>query len=650
MGTRRILGIVVFAVLCSVSAWSQPELGECDQTVDEMAASQLPKALKNWRAKNYREAERYLKKAVDMDPNYADALYLLGDLYVKKGMIDKAEGLWLKLLEVCPEYMAEVKYYVGVILLENGEREQAIALFESFLKDPSRDRGYDKECRAALREARLKNDLLTNQVEFNPVPLRPLCTQEDEYLATISPDQQTIYFTRKAKEVNLKDGPAVRIKMVERFTKSTRNDNGSFGVGELMPSPFNESFNEGGPSITGDNCELYFTVCTDIKGYTNCDVYYCDRDAYGYWTTPRSVGDHINLRDAWESQPTVSANGDELYFVSNRKGGIGGLDIYKCTRLPNGRWSKPKNLGRDVNTRENEKTPFIHPDGQSLYIASNGIEGLGEYDLWMYQKETDSTWMPPENAGYPMNDNKNNIGLMVSLNGQNGYMASKKFKPLNGYDLFTFPLPERIKPQPVVLVTGRLLKDDLNPAEGVKLVLKNLSSGGMDTLGVNQATGNYARALAANDNEEFLLYLSHPNYAFSSVYITKMQADEYGVVESKIRALELGMDKSFAINDVVFGPGQAYLNAASVRALNAFATYLIKNPDMKIEIESHSSPSEGGDAKSISKERAKSVYNHLQSVGVPSSQITFKGYGASRPLVLKEGEEGSQQRISYRLR
>src|SRR5690606_23743101 len=133
-----------------------------------------------WKAKNYREAERYLKKAVSLDPEYADALYLLGDLYIKQRQIDKAESLWTKLLEVCPNYKAEVKYFVGVILMENGKRPEAIAMFESFLADPERDRGYDKEVKDALKEAKLLDELLGNPVAFNPKVVQRLSTMEDE--------------------------------------------------------------------------------------------------------------------------------------------------------------------------------------------------------------------------------------------------------------------------------------------------------------------------------------------------------------------------------------------------------------------------------------------------------------------------------------
>ena len=259
--------------------------------------------------------------------------WLLGDLYVKMLRIPQAEALWVKLLEVCPDYNSEVKYYLGSIFLENGKYDRAIELFEDFLDDWDRDYGYDIEVKDALDEAREKKLLFGNPVEFKPVSVRDISTQEDEYLATISPDQETMFFTRRSKKVNRRDGPAAKIRMVEEFSRAVRQEDGDFEKGAPMPDPFNLNYNEGGPSVTGDNTELYFTVCVDLNGYKNCDVYYSEQDGYGYWSTPRSVGDHINLRDKWESQPSVSANGDALYFASDRQGGQGGIDIYKCIRL-----------------------------------------------------------------------------------------------------------------------------------------------------------------------------------------------------------------------------------------------------------------------------------------------------------------------------
>ncbi|MDZ7846679.1 MAG: tetratricopeptide repeat protein [Owenweeksia sp.] len=466
-----VTGILVLACYFSVDA--QPELGSCDQQVEQLAKDQIPKALKYWRGKNYREAERYLRKAVMIDEEYADALYLLGDLYVKMMRLPRAEALWLRLLKVCPDYKPEVKYFLGSILLENEEYDRAIALFKDFLDDRDRDFGFDREVKKALGEAQLKKDMYANPIEFNPTSVRKVSTQADEYLVSISPDQQTLFFTRRSKRVNRMDGPAAKVRMVEEFSKAERTEGVKFTEGAPMPSPFNQSYNEGGPSITADNTELYFTVCQDIKGYKNCDIYYSEMDAYGYWTTPRSVGDHINRRDSWESQASVSANGDALYFASNRKDGFGGLDIYKCTRSDSGTWSNPINLGSQINTSDNEKSPFIHSDSRTLYFTSDGHSGLGGFDIYFAKAKGDTIWHQPQNIGYPINTDKDDLGLIVSLDGQTAYFASNKLNAGSGWDVFRFDLPELAQPEQVTLIKGQLNDQKDGPVADVALELKN---------------------------------------------------------------------------------------------------------------------------------------------------------------------------------
>ncbi|MGB0175752.1 MAG: tetratricopeptide repeat protein, partial [Owenweeksia sp.] len=213
-------------LLCLLSiglgVMAQPELGHCDQEVEELAQTQIPRALKNWKTGNYREAERYLKKAVSLDPDYADALYLLGDLMVKTLKLAEAEALWAKLLEVCPNYKPVVAYYLGSIYLENGKYPESVKLFTDFLANPERDRGYDREVEAALEEARLKQKLLGSPIDFEPKAVKRISSPEDEYLATISPDQQTMFFTRRSKKVNRRDGPAAKVRLVEEFSAAQR--------------------------------------------------------------------------------------------------------------------------------------------------------------------------------------------------------------------------------------------------------------------------------------------------------------------------------------------------------------------------------------------------------------------------------------------
>lgn len=636
-----------FAYVLSVSSllcFAQPELGECDQEVEEIAKGQMPKALKHWRAKNYREAERYLGKAVDMDPEYADALYLLGDLYVKKMQLEKATLLWTKLLEVCPDYKPEVKYFLGSILLENGERKEAIALFESFLADPAHDRMLDTEVEKALKEAKLKDQLLGNPIEFNPIAVKKLSGQADEYLATISPDQETMYFTRRVKKVNRRDGPAAKVRLVEEFSEASRNENNEFEIGEPLPSPFNESYNEGGPSVTADNTELYFTVCQDLKGYKNCDIFYSERDAYGYWTTPKSLGDHINRRDSWESQASVSANGDALYFTSNRTGGIGGLDIYRCLREEDGSWQAPKNLGKTINTQKNEKTPFIHSDSKTLYLSSDGLPGLGGFDIFFSKATGDSSWAVPSNIGYPINTSDDDLGLFVSLDGKTGYFASNKYKQASGWDIYQFELPESAKPNKVTLITGNLANENNEPVEEASLEIKNLKTKEVTKVKVDRETGNYARVVETRPQEDLIVTVKKKDAAFTSKYLSSNDINENGVAKASLTVEKLEVGKEYKLNDINFATNSFQLDDVSRSVIDEFIEYLKDNPQLKADIQGHTdNVGDNSGNMQLSKNRARTVYDYVMKNGIPASRIAHHGYGETKPRAANDTDQGRAQ-------
>lgn len=642
---KNVIFLIAF-LLFGVKSIAQPELGdgECEHVASEEAQKQLPKALKNWKIKNYREAERYLKKAVNLDNEYADALYLLGDLYVKKSQLKKATAVWAKLVDVCPNYKPEVAFYLGVILLEFEKRKEAIELFNAFLANPERDRGFDKETKKALEEAIALEEIMSNPVTFEPKAMMGLSTIQDEYLACISPDQQTIFFTRKSKKVNKRDGPGAQTRIVEEFSISKIQENGNFEEGIAMDSPFNTSYNEGGPSITADNTELYFTVCVDVKGYKNCDIFYSQLDDMGYWSTPVSIGDHINRRDSWESQPAVSANGDMLFFSSNRKDGIGGLDIYMCKRGYEGDWSSPENLGPMINTKNHEKTPFIHSDSETLYFTSDGHFGLGNFDIFYVKSLNDSVWGKPKNIGYPINSNQDDLGLFVSLDGQKGYFASNKLRKGNGWDIYEFDLPESAQPAKVALIQGNLNGENGESVSDASLEIKNLSTKNISRIRVDKETGNYARAVKVEKGQDLILTVKKKGMAFNSKYIDTESSLKDPLIKAPLKVMKLEIGKEYKLNDINFGSNSYNLSVAAQSVIDEFIIYLKENPELRADIQGHTdnvgSPS---DNKNLSSNRAKTVYDYAIKQGVSPSRLKYHGYGETRPISDNSTTEGRAQ-------
>jgi outer membrane protein OmpA-like peptidoglycan-associated protein len=426
---------------------------------------------------------------------------------------------------------------------------------------------------------------------------------------------------------------------VEEFSKAERTTSGDFTVGAPMPSPFNMNYNEGGPSITADNTELYFTVCQDLNGYKNCDIYYSEVDAYGYWSTPRSVGDHINLRDAWESQASVSANGDRLYFVSNREGGFGGLDLYYCDRQEDGSWSDPQNIGNTINTGENEKSPFIHSDSRTLYFTSDGHQGLGGFDIFYARMLNDTAWEEPKNIGYPINTENDDLGLVVSLDGRTAFFASNEITSGSGWDIFSFDMPEFARPEEVILVSGSLKENPEDELKTVSLQIKNVKTREITQVKVDQETGNYARVVQSRPDEDLIVAVNKKGLAFSSNYIRPASSGQ--VVKTRVEAVELEVGREYKLNDIKFGTNSYTLDEVARNVIEEFILYLKDNPGLKADIQGHTdNVGDDQDNLVLSRNRAKTVYDYVVSKGISPSRLSHHGYGENRPLADNSTEEG----------
>ena len=190
----------------------------------------------------------------------------------------------------------------------------------------------------------------------------------------------------------------------------------------------------------------------------------------------RNIGPSINSK-YWESQPTISPDGRELYFVSNRPGGYGDMDIWKSVLTEQGTFSEPVNLGSTINTRYDEMSPFIHTDNQSLYFASKGHPGMGDFDLFVSRRDFPSAdWQRPKNLGYPINTNGIENSLIVASDGKTAYFASDK----SGYgqeDIFWFHLPEENQAKQVAYLNTKVVDAESKTPLKASVEIIDLASG-----------------------------------------------------------------------------------------------------------------------------------------------------------------------------
>ena len=653
---RKLLLLLLTFLSVSLSA----QLGEVvlgNYCGDDHASPsrQIQKGLQALNKGDYPNAGVYIGAALRQNEADQHALYLRGEWAMRTGKFPIAEGSWKRLTKRCPGYKPDLLFFVATLAIEAGRPEEAERYLEQWFLRSDRELGYEKEAENMLAELNLKETFLANPVPFNPQPARNLNTRWDEYLAALTPDGSSIYFTRRSKKKNKYDGPGAQLRSVEEFSSavSTGEHQGmpAFEEGTALEAPFNTQYNEGGPSITADNRFMVFTICerNPKTGAQNCDLYYTTYE-YGVWNGIRPMPEGINRPESWESQPTISPNGDILYFTSDRKGGYGGLDLYRSTKDANGNWGVPENLGAAVNTKKNEKSPFIHPDSESLYFASDGHPGMGGYDLFKIQiAQGSAQWGKPMNLGYPINTGSDEIGMMVTLDGQKAYFASNKINQSNGWDIYFFDLYEAVQPEEVVLVRGQLKIDQFASDEDPKVLLKNSVTGESQQLQLSHDDNSFTAVVKKEEAQQVLVQVEAKKAAFSAAPLRlSPNFEDEGLHKNEVyidlehKDLESG--EAYPIPHILFETASDRLDAQSELLIASFAEYLLVAPSLRVQIQGHTDNVGDADANlDLSQRRAKRVAQTIIDLGVSSSRITYRGYGEKRPVASNDSEAGRAQ-------
>ncbi|MGA2824373.1 MAG: OmpA family protein [Bacteroidales bacterium] len=623
----------------------------CPQTADSCARSYYKKIEKSYhegidffKKSNYTEAVRIMKNIVNKEPDFTDAYYVLGLSYFKRtnSNFRDAEKNFLKVIELCPSYNVYAYYYLAEICYGSEKYDSAMRYCEAFLKDVDKIKSDKDYSRAVdlLKYSKFYLQMTHNPVPFDPKVVEGISTPENEYLPIITADNQMAFFTRETKLEGEKNTLIQSEKYKEKFMFSQLQPDGKFTKGEEMPDPFNLNDNEGGATLTVDNKTLYYTVCKYTLNHTyyNCDIYYSEL-VDGEWTPIKSVSDKINLPTTWESQPSISADGKTLYFISDRSGGFGGYDIYRSVKNDNGEWGTPINLGPTINSTGNEKSPFIHPDGKTLYFSSDGWLGLGGYDIFYSRLKDDGTWSTPVNIGYPINSPDDEVGFFVSTDGQKGYFASNKLKGVGGWDLYSFDLYDKAKPGKVLFVSGTVRAETETEMVQTRIELKNMETKKISEIPLDSITGKYVAV--APFNNDYIMTVKKEGYVYETRYIARDDSIYRMPAHLDLEIQQIELNKSYRINDIYFAFNSFDLTGESKAVLDLLIEFLEENPSIYIEIQGHTD-NIGNDADNLklSANRAKSVYNYLIVNNIAPKRLTYKGYGKTVPVASNDTEEG----------
>lgn len=662
--TQRIIIFLLLLVNPTLSVWAQDET-PCQEIDNKKARKLYEQGVDRKNKKEERLA--FLKQALDLEPEYVDANFAYAEERIKTMIYDNSsfkptEPYFKKVIEICPKFHSDPYYYLGFIYYEEEKWDSCakyIKLYIDFKTDD--DKKYNKNYEALLSQAKkmykyakVYNDLFGHPVPFDPNPVQGICTERDEYLPIISQDDGLMLFTRKELYAD-KSGivGVVSEKTQELFSFSKRDPStGSFDKGKRMPSPFNKNGGEGGATISLDNRHLFFTVCKSEAGaQANCDIYYSDL-INGEWTEAQKV-EGINDPMYWDSQPSLASDGKTLYFCSDRKGGRGGVDIYKTVKNnATGIWSAPENLGPPINTSGNEMSPFVHSDFQTLYFSSDGLPGVGGADIFVVRKGDDGKWLEPKNIGVPINTDGDDLGFFVSTDGHLGYFASNKpgrakGKSIGGYDIYSFELYKEVRPDEVTFIKGKVEDKGGSSDKKFNVEIKNSTNKKVTDAVVDTSTGEYLAIVNTKVKSDLIVTAKKENYAFSSQLISKdsLPKPEEGLKPLKtepIQTTEVKVGEKYILNNIYYKTNSADLDPRSMIVIDEFVEFLKANPNIKIEVHGHTD-SKGNEQSNLalSTDRAFTVRDLLTSKGISDKRlIAFKGFGASQPIADNLTEDG----------
>lgn len=616
----------------------------CKTELNKKTEKTYQDGITSFRRGSYALASVAMKNVLSAEPTCVDAAYVLGLINFKKteSNFKEAEKYFLKVLELCPGYDVYASYYLAEIYFGQEKYEQAVPYLNAFLKDVDKikkDEDYNRAVEL-LKYSRFYTELMKNPVPFVPQVVEGISTAEDEYLPILSPDNQMALFTREQHLPVDKNSLVQTPQVKEKFMFSVQNPDGTFTPGEEMPEPFNINDNEGGATLTADNNTLFYTVCRydKVKKYQNCDIYISENSG-GYWSPIHSAGNKINLPGSWESQPSVSADGRTLYFVSDRSGGYGGYDIYRVKKGDNGEWGTPLNLGPLINSTGNEKSPFIHPDGKTLYYSSDGLTGLGGYDIFYTKQDDTGLWSVPKNIGFPINSPVDEVGFFVSTDGDKGFFASNKFNGKGGWDLYSFDLYDAARPERVLFIKGTVKSESSAEPIKARIELRNLETKRISEIPLDTNTGNYVAVTPFSS--DYIMTVKKEGHVYESKYIARVDSNFKTPAQVDIEMKPIELNKSYRINDIYFPFNSFDLSVESKAILDQLILFLAENPNISIQIQGHTD-NIGNDASNLklSDNRARSVYTYLIEKEIPEERLTYKGFGETMPVSTNDTEEG----------
>jgi outer membrane protein OmpA-like peptidoglycan-associated protein len=419
---------------------------------------------------------------------------------------------------------------------------------------------------------------------------------------------------------------------------SVKKDN-EWTKAEKLGPVINTPSHDGCVGISPDGQEMF--IYKVPKGMSKGDLYISSLKGDA-WSAPVSMGDNVNSK-SWEPSGSITSDEKAFFFTSDREGGFGGTDIYMVKKLPTGQWGLPIHLGPEINTSQDEDSPFIHADGKTLYFSSKGHTSMGGFDIFSIEVDVENGKVKgqPVNIGYPINTADDDIFFVWSADNKRAYFSSFREGGYGEKDLYVL---EREDAHSALVVLKGTIKacDGQLPIAATIVVTDNTTGKPIGVYNSNSKTGKYTVILPPGKN--YGIAVEAPNYLFYSKNIDIPKLDHYVEIKDSICLEQFKIGTSIVLRNVFFDVNKATLRQESESELERLTEILKQNPTLKIQISGHTD-SDGSDESNmkLSDARAHAVVEYLvMKKGINKDRLTWKGYGETKPVVPNDTPENKQ--------
>lgn len=470
-------------------------------------------------------------------------------------------------------------------------------------------------------------------------------TDLPELRPTISADGNLLFFICQNHPANTRYN---EIPNSQDIWFSLRDTSGKWGQAVHLSYPLNTYYYNAVYWISPDNNRILIRNAFVNGDYAGNGVSMCYLRRDGYWSKPEMLKiNNYGKYDRGRQNGASMANDGQtlLFYMTEEYGGINN-DLYVSFLGDNNIWSEPKSLGKKINLKKfNETTPYLAPDGVTLYFSSNRPGGLGYNDIWMTKRLDESwqKWSDPVNLGSPINTADMESFFTLDAGGEYAYMSTD----LDSYgesDIVRIKLLEREKPDPVILVSGNVYNKKTNQPLSASLIYETLPDGTVVGNGISNPTdGAFKFVLPYTKNYLIRANADHFFAISENLKLDSLVKAGYKEIHKDLYLVPIEVGQVVRLNNVYFDFDKWDLRPESFVELDRVIKMLNENPAIEIEMSAHTD-SRGSDEYNIklSANRAKSVVDYILSKGIPPTRIVSKGYGETKPVVPNDTDENRQ--------